>query len=446
MKVSFYLARPVVATTEGKPEINPNETVIFARACYDGYKVKYYTPECILPKFWNKDTHRARETKKYPEYPEFNKRLDNIETAIKNTIRKYINDNNNKPPTPAILKPLLDTAIKDGGKVKRETLLTFFDTFIELCKMGAKTTKKGKPITAGTIKSYVTTKAILEDYQTYSRKPLEFESIDMQFFNDFTKYLTLIKKQSANYINKNFKVIKTVLNYATDLNLNTNRAFKSSSFSAPTEETQSVYLPEYELKEMAQLDLSNNPSLDRVRDLFLIGCYTGLRFSDLSTLSPENIKDGMINITQIKTGSPVAIPVHSVVSKIMAKYGGALPKALSNQKMNDALKDVAKQCKALRKKVSITYTKAGKTVTKAKTEDNETPEKWQFITTHTARRSFATNQYLNNMPVITIQAITGHKTQVAFMKYIKVAPTEHANIMAEKWSNDELEQVKTIAI
>jgi len=445
MKVSFYLESP--KGVKRNPE-GTNPTAIFARIWYEGYVMKYYTPENILPKFWNGKAkpHRAKETAKFSEYPEFNKRLDNIEAAIKNAIRKYTNDNGNKPPAPATLKPLLDIAIRDDGKVKRETLLTFFDRFIEECKAGIKTGKHGKPITAGTIKSYVTTKAILTDYQSHIRKELSFDSIDMLFFNEFTKYLTLVKKQAANYIHKNFAVIKTVLKYATDLKINTNRDFESSRFSAPTEETESIYLPEYELKEIAELDLTKDLPLDRVRDLFLIGCYTGLRFSDLSTLHPDNIKDGMITITQIKTGRPVAIPVHSKVNEIMVKYSGLLPKSLSNQKMNDALKDVAKQCKSLKKKVSITFTKAGKTVTKAGKDTNEAAEKWQFVTTHTARRSFATNQYLNKVPVITIMAITGHRTESAFMKYIKVAPVEHANILQENWNNQKIDHPKTIAI
>lgn len=445
MKVSFYLESPK-GTKRNIDGLSP--TAIFCRVSYEGYQLKYYTPESIIPKFWNGNVkpHRAKETAKFPEYPEFNKRLDNIEAAIKNTVRKYTNDHDNKPPTPAILKPLLDIAIKDNGTVKRETFLGFFESFIEQCRTGIKTTKRGKPITPGTIKSYVTTKGILSDFQTFSRKTVDFDTIDMQFFNDFTKYLTLVKKQSANYIAKNVKVVKTVLNYATDLNINSNLAYKVGGFSVPTEETDSVYLPEHELKEVAALDLNESMSLDRVRDLFLVGCYTGLRFSDLATLHPENINNGMITITQIKTGRPVAIPVHHKVEEILAKYGGSLPKALTNQKMNDALKNIAKQCKSLKKKVSIKYTKGGKTVAKGVNNENPTPEKWQFITTHTARRSFATNQYLNKIPVITIQAITGHKTQAAFMKYIKVAPIEHANILMESWNNQKKEQPKAIAI
>ena len=444
MKVAFYLARPDIRETiNGKLQItvNPNPTVIFCRISYEGYQLKYYTTENILPKFWNGKAkpHRAKETTKFPEHPEFNKRLDNIETAIKNTIRKYINENDNRPPRPEILKPLLDTAIKDGGKVKRETLLTFFERFVTDCKTGVKKTKAGTPITAGTIKSYVTTKAILTDYQTASRKDLSFESIDMIFFNDFTKYLTLVKKQSTNYIHKNIKVIKTVLQYASDLKINKSTDYKSTSFSAPTEQTDSIYLPEFELQELANLDLSDNPAYDKVRDLFIIGCYTGLRYSDLSTLTPDQISGGMITITQIKTGNPVVIPVHSMVTKIMLKYGGHLPSALSNQKMNDALKKIAGKCDSLKRLHSISYTKAGKTET-------ETLQRSEFVTCHTSRRSFASNLFLQGIPTITIMAITGHKTESAFMKYIRIPQSEQAQILADSWKDQATKEPKRIAI
>ena len=449
MKVSFYIARPTITLADGKQQSNPNPTAIFCRISYEGYELKYFTPENILPKFWNGKAkpHRAKETTKFPEYPEFNKRLDNIETAIKNTIRKYTNENSNKPPTPEVLKPLLDIAIRDNGNVIRVTFLSFFDEFIKHCREGIRKTKKGKPITPGTIKSYVTTKAVIESYQTDTNKKVDFASIDMLFYTDFIKYLTLTAQQSTNYIAKHIKVIKSVLNYATDtLHINTNTGYKSSGFMAITEETDSIYLPEHELKEIAGRDLSNNPSLDRVRDLFLIGCCTGLRFSDLSALRPENIKDGYITIKQIKTGKPVVIPVDEVVERIMNKYSGLLPEALSNQKMNEALKEIAKECESLKKKVSITYTKGGATVKKGADEETETPEKWKLVSTHTARRSFATNMYMKGIGSITIMAITGHKTESAFMKYIKVPAVEHAKIMKLGVDKYKAEKSKTIAI
>lgn len=454
MRVSFYLRHKDLKVTEvgGWESKKPHKdskfklsgTAIYARVCYENNDMKFYISESMPPEYWNKETQRAKESRKFPQYPEFNAYLDNYANEIKRVALTHAIANDNIYPSPDKLRELLNERFKPGkGKVKY-TILSFFDLFITHCKEGIRTTKKGTPITPGTIKNYTTTKAVIESYQNYARKKLDFASIDMSFYNDFKTYLTKEKKLSTNYIGKHIKELKSVLNYATSMQANTYTGYKSGDFTATTEQTDSIYLPEHELREIEQLNLSQTPRLDKVRDLFLIGCYTGLRFSDLSALRPENIEDGLITIKQIKTGQPIAIPVHEAVEKIMNKYGGLLPKALSNQKMNDAIKDVAKQCKSLKKKVSVTYTKGGQTVAKAK--DKGAPEKWRFVTTHTMRRSFATNQYHSNLPTITIMAITGHKTETAFMKYIKVAALEHANIIKGHWDRQKKGQTKTIAI
>ena len=110
------------------------------------------------------------------------------------------------------------------------------------------------------------------------------------------------------------------------------------------------------------------------------------------------------------------------------KYGGNLPAALSNQKMNEYIKDVAKKIPELKELAPITYTKEGFKVTK-------NIEKWKLVSTHTAWRSFATNEFKAGTPTITIMAITGHKTEAAFLKYIKVTPKEHAQILKLAWQD-----------
>ena len=101
MQISFYLKRP-------NSEI---ETVIFARICYEGYKLKYYTTEKIKPKYWNKETQRAKQIKSFSEHPEFNQRLKNIQSDIFNVYRKHLNDNRNEIPTPNTLKNRSDVAL-----------------------------------------------------------------------------------------------------------------------------------------------------------------------------------------------------------------------------------------------------------------------------------------------------------------------------------------------
>jgi integrase len=431
MTVSFYLKRPD----------SDNPTIIYARIYYGCYETKCYTDKSILPAYWNKKAKRARETKKYPQFPEFNTGLDTIANSIEAVIMNYQNNHDGFYPTPVQLKPLLDRAIRKVGISEKLTFMSFFDKFIKDSEAGTRLTKKGKPITHGTIKTYYTTKVSLENFQTHSRKSIDFDNIDMAFYNDFTKYLTLTVKQSTNYIGKHIKVIKTVLHEATELNINTNLSFKGRGFTTISEEADTIYLPEHELQEIAQLDLTETPGMDKTRDLFLIGCYTGLRFSDLSTLRPEQIDNGMITITQIKTGDRVVIPVHDTVTEMMRKYGGKLPAAISNQKTNAALKDIAGKCECLKKKVSVKFTKGGKSVTKGVNAEIVSPEKWQFVTTHTARRSFATNQFLNGVPTLSIMAITGHKTEKAFMKYIKVTPDDHAKIMQGIWKEKKVTRI-----
>ncbi len=128
---------------------------------------------------------------------------------------------------------------------------------------------------------------------------------------------------------------------------------------------------------------------------------------------------------QFKTQGKVVIPCHPVVTAMLDKYNGVLPAAISNQKMNDYVKELC-QLADITHKESKGITKGGKRVIR-------TVEKWQLVSTHTARRSFATNMYVLGVPAITIMRITGHKTEKAFMRYIKLDEEQHAQIIALHW-------------
>lgn len=419
MTISFYLKRPNAA----------DDTAIYAYLFYENYRLKYYTPEKIHPKFWNKDSQKARETQKFPEYAEFNQRLKNWKSDVGNLYRKWVNDNGGTIPSPETLKELLDVQLKkiEPKKPALHSFFPFFDDFVKRSLEGSRLDLKTKKATVyNTTKGYISTLNHLKNFQkTYARK-IDFKTIDLEFYNDYIQYLTHTVKLSSNTIGDHIKRIKTILNEATEKEINKNMTFRSRYFAKPSEQTQSIYLNRSELKEMEVLDLSANKRLDAVRDLFLIGCYTGLRYSDYSILKPEQIIDGFIETTQTKTGTPVVIPIHPTVKKILDKYNGQLPKAPSNQKTNDYLKEVGKLIACLQIITSKTFTKGGVKVI-------EQYQKWELLTTHTARRSFASNEYRAGTPAITIMAITGHKTEKDFLKYIKLTPKEHAEILKLQW-------------
>jgi integrase len=332
-------------------------------------------------------------------------------------------------PRPETLKALLDKRIKKIEPPK-EKVYTFFEYFEDSNKRSREGTrmnlKTKTAVVLGTNKGFVNLYNHLKKFQAVYKRKIDFATIDLEFYNDYVKYLTQTMKLGNNTSGDHIKRIKTTLNEATDKGINTNLAFRSRYFAKLSENSDSIYLNEAELREVEELDLSANSKLDRVRDLFLVCCYTGLRFGDASRLRPEQIKNGFIEITQSKTGNPVAIPVHDTLEKIMQKYNGTLPRSLSNQKTNDYLKDIGKKISCLQETVSKTYTKAGIKLIKNFT-------KWELLSTHTARRSFATNEYLAGTPTLTIMRITGHKSEAAFLKYVKLTPMEHAQILKRLW-------------
>lgn len=418
MEISLYLKRPKAV----------KETAIFARISYNGYQTKYYLPEKINPKNWNLKTQRAKQTEKFKEYPEFNQRLDNAISKIRNVHRAFINDNG-EIPHPEILKDLLDKELKKriSEREKAKSFFGFFDNLIKQSIAGVRMhPKTGKPINKNTIKTYVTTYKHLSDFQKTRKRIIDFKTIDLDFYTDYTEYLIKKIKLSTNSVGKHIQIIKLVLNDATERGINTNLSFKSKRFVTVREKSDSIYLNESEIKEIEQLDLTSDTRLEKVRDLFLIGCYTGLRYSDYSILKPEQIQNGFIETTQIKTNDPVVIPIHPTVKRIIEKYNGVLPESISNQKTNEYLKEIGKNVDCLKCNFSKTQTKGGLTVT-------QSFDKWQLLTTHTARRSFATNEYLAGTPTITIMAITGHKTEKAFLRYIKLTSKEHAKLLKLQW-------------
>ncbi len=336
------------------------------------------------------------------------------------------------------LKSKLDEVLKEipeagkGDTQRIPTFLELFKRFIQDSQDGTRLTASGKRFDKRSIQKYNTVLDTLDKFgKSYH---LTFESIDKNFYTKFVTSLNK-KKYTVNTVGKYIKVIKTFLTYATENGYNTNMFFKSKQFKAHNTPGFSIYLTESEISQILELDLKGTPHLERVRDLFVVGCWTGLRFSDFTTIRPENIKEDYLEIKTFKTGEKVIIPIHPMVKTIMDKYSGkypnSLPPAISNQKMNDYLKDIAKQVDCLKSQVEAEYLKGGIKVTEKKL-------KWELVTTHTARRSFATNVYKSGFPAISLMKITGHRTEKAFLLYIKVTPEENAKQLLDHWRKTAL--------
>jgi integrase len=281
-----------------------------------------------------------------------------------------------------------------------------------------------------TIFQFDNLKRHLENFQRVKKVSIDFHKIDLTFYNDFVEYLTTKLKLAPNTIGKLITNLKVFLREAFDEGITSNNIFANRRFRSNSSLADTIYLNPIEIKEILSLDLKTNPKLERVRDMFIIGCYTGLRFSDIVSIKPEHINDGMVELTQVKTKERVAIPLTREVERILNKYNNSLKK-ISNQKFNDYLYEVVKLCKGLKLEVTKKTIQGGKTIIIKK-------PKYEFVTSHTARRSFATNEYMTKgLSVRDIMTITGHKTERSFYKYIRQTPKENAERIKIVWKERE---------
>lgn len=421
MAITFNLKRP-------KSKI---PTSIYARYIYSGHEVKYYLKESINPKFWDFKNHRARKTREFPQYLELNAVINNLKTRLETIFRNLRVDLGGKMPSPSELKKAFHDQIGTSRKTPEQdpamTLSGYFDHFIYLFENGMRST----PVKPATIQIYRKTLDHLRNFEKKNNTQLEFAGIDQVFYASFLGYLRNDLHLSVNTIGKQIKTLKTVLRHALEAKKHSNRDFESKSFKTLKEDADTIYLTIDELEKIENLDLSQNLTLDKVRDAFLVGCYTGLRFSDYSDIRIENIKDGFIKKVIIKGGKPVTIPLHEVINRILAKYKGSAPPIISNQRSNKYLKEICKLIPELTQEIEIKLQiKGTATLTKV--------PKFLLVGTHTARRSFATNSYKAGIPSITIMAITGHKSEKVFLNYIKIKPDEHARILKEIWRQQEI--------
>ena len=429
LHVNLYLYQPKIKKA----------TRIFARFFYDRISFKYKTGVSIHPQCWDFDKQRIKPSKKVSHHLELNNHLEKIISASFKSFWEYRDANEGQNPSMQELKQLVDRKLNRNKTGNKSDFLEFFQKLIDQSTSGVRLNPaNGKPIQPSTVQTYVTTINHLKDYRQLYNRAIHFDTIDLLFYNQYTEYLIKVLKLSSNSVGKNIQVIKLIMNEAVELGLCKNIAFKSKRFLTIREKSDSIYLEKRELQEMEELDLSDRPKLESVRDLFLIGCYTGLRYSDYSTIKPEYIKSGYLEITQIKTGAPVIIPLHDVILKILNNNNGRLPRSISIQKNNDYLKEIGAQIPSLKVKFIKSMTKEG-------FNQQKIFEKWELITSHTARRSFATNEYLAGTPTLTIMAITGHKTEKSFLRYIKLTPSEHAKLLKGHWEERKIKAALAVA-
>jgi integrase len=402
-------------------------------------KIVYSTLEKIPASQFERDPSKKnfqRVKSSYVGHPEFNARLDYIESTARSVFRKFVNDNH-RPPEPHELKEQLDQTLRHKVPKAKPNFFQFVESFIQESEKNRLNRDTGKKLAKGTIRIYRNTLRRLRECQAGYHNRIDFDTIDLEFYGHWIDFLSCQLLLSNNSVGRYTKTLKMFLNEGTDRGLNSNLVFKNKRFKVLNEPTYNIYLNEKELDEMFKLDLSGNKKLERVRDLFMFSAYTGgLRYSDLINILPENIKGDKIEIKTQKTGQVVVLPLHNIAKEIMLRYKmfpNSLPPAISNVKMNKYLKEVAKLVGSLHEIIPTNITRGGKIITTNK-------KKFELVTVHTARRSFATNLYKDGVSSLTIMKLTAHKSEKVFLNYLKATADETATLLQKHWEKQELLQ------
>ena len=387
--------------------------------------------------YWSNDAQEHKIPKTInplikPEVVEVNKKLGLLKVEIDAAADNTPNNEISRAWLAEIVEDLLHPTKKEKAQQDApKTLIKAFEDFIA----SAPTTirHKGKPICAARLNHYKQTLNIL---QGMGADGVTIERADKAFYDSFVRWM-FANGYKQNTIATRVKCIKSVINSLPMAERVNCEFVEPKKCAAVMEDIDNCYLDENELQALADLDLSDNPHLDRVRDQFLLLAWTGCRYSDLGKLTRKYIVnedgDNCFKLEQQKTGAKVVIPILPPIVPILEKYDYQPPRPISNQRFNDYIKEVARMA-GLDEEVAVSHTQQQKgEFVPGRVETRRA--KWQAVTAHSARRSFATNMYKRGFPTLAIMAITGHKTEKSFLTYIKVSEAENATMVLRQFKS-----------
>jgi integrase len=387
-KVSFLLTQPKAE----KP------TPIFAFIAFDGRRVKVYSGLSIHPKQWLKSEQRA-QVRGYPANGVLNDTLELLSERLLSCYDSY--RAKGEVPSAEVLR---------GGAVPTEAPVldvptaaqfwTVFDEWVTLAHA------RGK-VTSGRL--YATVGRHLRDFERASGLVVDFDTITASFGDRYTTYLLHTVRLTDNTVAKQVSTLKRFLRWAREREYTTT-AFEKLNWKR--QETDIITLTSEEVKALEQLILLVGSYLDNARALFLLACYTGLRFSDLVSIRAEHLRGTSLRLTTKKTRETVTVPLQapalSIVNKILA--GEVHP--ITNQRLNDYLKELG-QLAGIDTPVEIIRFRGGH-------RESITQAKWERLGCHTGRRTFVTLSLERGLRPELVMKITGHRSWRSFQRYVNI--------------------------
>jgi len=414
MTVNFYLDK----------KSNKTEKTIFMYIRGIGKTIVIHTGERIDPKLWDRKRQIAK--KSYVGSPELNTYLNYLREKVKREYRLIVSEDTKSELSNDVIRDAIKNLFQKPKNIDSAQL--FYDALDRFICV------RGTDRRVRTLKKYRTLMQHLKEFQKANQFELSFTNINMKFFELFTSFLMKNLNHTNNTIGKYISTLKSFLNWAVEHKMCKNIEYRK--FKVYQEKSDITALTEEELFSIYNLGLSNNTTLEKVRDVFCFGCFTGQRFSDIVNLQRKDIRASTWALHSYKTKDHLLIPLNLFASAILDKYKNnenPLP-IISHQKTNMYIKEICKLAKIDEILTVVKYRGAERIET--------TAPKYNFITTHTARRTFVTLSLEKGMRPETLMEITGHKDYKTFKRYIKITSKVKEIEMNNTWNINNISDSK----
>ena len=388
-----------------------NETIIYIRYYVkkENNYFKISSGLSIHPKDWSKENRLPKLKRGGDSYK--NRRITDELIKLNEKLNKAI-DSHGSDLTIGHLKQHFNP-----NKETENKYVYIEDYFTAFIDEKIKVQQVGKPA----IQKYKVVLSKILSFQKFTNKKYTLTDFDDTFFQDFIAFLRTEHDLYDNTLHRYINFFKTCLIWCTRKGYKINNDYKNISIKR--HETNDVHLTEEELKLLEEVELTG--SKERARDLFLIGAYTGQRFSDYSIFERADVREGAIVKKAKKTKVTSFIPLHSKLQKLLDKYKWKLPK-ISSQKFNIRIQQVCKELEINDSIKKVSY--MGKNV------KEEIFPKWKLIGSHTARRTFITLMSERGMPDHQLMQIAGIKDAKTLQKYKKFNLNTLINNSNKLWS------------
>ena len=396
------------------------------RVNFASKRIEFTTGYRIDAAKWDTDKQRVRNgctNKLKQSASEINASLLGYYTEVQEIFKKF--EVEEIMPSPEQIKEAfnaLHKPIEKEVKPRKSTPNAFykvFDEFVRDCG-------RQNDWTDSTYEKFAAVKNHLMNF----RDGLTFDFFDEKGLNDYVTYLRDVKEMRNSTIGKQLSFLKWFLRWAFKKGLHQNNAYDSYKPKLKSTQKKIIFLTWEELNKLREFEIpAAKQALDRVRDVFLFQCFTGLRYSDVFNLRKSDIKDDHIEVTTVKTSDSLIIELNNHSKAILDKYKDVafeddkvLP-VITNQKMNDYLKELA-ELAGIDEPVRQTYYRGNERI------DEVTP-KYALLGTHAGRRTFICNALALGIPPQVVMKWTGHSDYKAMKPYIDIADDIKANAMSK---------------